>query len=473
VVSDFNVPDMATEFGILRRVAQASGRPLVFSLTARHDRTEAFRELLALSDAASAEGLSIRPVFPPRPIGILFGLQGSQNPFSGTPSYRRIAALPPAERVARMRDPAMRAQILSEDPLAESTFPLMARLTYDRMFPFGNPPDYTPPREKSVAAIAARQGRAPAEVAYGILTDHDGSDFLFAPLTNYADFSLSASAECLRHPNAIVGWSDGGAHVAFISDASFGCTRLYGGPDIAILPAMNPAFAREIDVRTAPDPVIVAAAGPYRLLAAPQLPVRGVADLAAWLRANPGRGNSASSGSGATAHLIAELLRQRTEGLRVTHVPYRGDAPAVQVVAAGEAHYLFAVSGTAKPLVDAGVVRALATTGAQRLPTLPDVPTMIESGYPAFQVVAWLGFFAPPGTPAERTAWLYQAMAAALRAFVERDMPLRARVAATAGLRAEQHGRYAAALPRINRPGSAPVGSPSRYTISPETSVAR
>ena len=221
VVSDFHVPDMATEFGILRRVVAASGRPLVFSLTARHDRTEAFRELLALSEAATEEGLSIRPVFPPRPIGILFGLQGSQNPFSGAPSYRRLAELPLAERVAAMRDPATRARILSEDPLAESTFPLMSRLTYDRMFPFGDPPDYAPAREDSIAAIAAREGRPAAEVAYDALVADDGAGFLFAPLTNYADFTLSASAECLRHPNAIVGLSDGGAHVAFISDASF------------------------------------------------------------------------------------------------------------------------------------------------------------------------------------------------------------------------------------------------------------
>ncbi len=221
VVSDFYVPDMATEFNMLRRVAQASGRPLVFSLTARHDRTTAFRDLLALSDEASAEGQSIRPVFPPRPIGILFGLQGSQNPFSGTPSYKALAPLPLAERVQAMRDPATRARILAEDPLKESTFPLMARLTYDRMFPFGDPPDYAPPREASIAGRAAREGRPAAEVAYDFLTGEGGTGFLFAPLTNYADFTLNASAECLRHPNAIVGLSDGGAHVGFISDASF------------------------------------------------------------------------------------------------------------------------------------------------------------------------------------------------------------------------------------------------------------
>ncbi|MBB3898601.1 N-acyl-D-amino-acid deacylase family protein [Roseococcus suduntuyensis] len=221
LVSDWNTPDPATEFAIVRRVAAASGQPVVFSLTARHDRTEAWKELLALSGEAMAAGLDIRPVFPPRPIGILMGLVGSQNPFSGCPSYREIAHLPPAERAAAMREPARRAAILSEDRVAGSNFPLITRLHWARMFPFGDPPDYAPPREASLEAQAAREGRRPEEVAYDLLCAGDGSAFIFAPLTNFADYTLDASAECLRHRHAIVGLSDGGAHVGFISDGSF------------------------------------------------------------------------------------------------------------------------------------------------------------------------------------------------------------------------------------------------------------
>lgn len=221
LVSDWNTPDPATEFAMIRRVAAATGQPVLFSLTARHDRTEAWKELLALSDRAAADGLSIRPVFPPRPIGILLGLNGSQNPFSGCASYKEIAHLPPAQRAEAMRDPAMRARILSEDRVSGSSFPLITRLSFERMFPFGDPPDYAPPQEASIAAIAAREGRRPEDVAYDILVAHDGGDFIFAPLTNFADYTLSASAECLRHPNAIAGLSDGGAHVGFISDGSF------------------------------------------------------------------------------------------------------------------------------------------------------------------------------------------------------------------------------------------------------------
>lgn len=221
LVSDWNTPDPATEFAMIRRVAAASGQPIVFSLTARHDRTEAWKELLALSEEAAEGGLDIRPVFPPRPIGILMGLVGSQNPFSGCPSYRALAQLPPALRARAMRDPATRAAILSEDRIAGSNFPLITRLHWARMFPFGDPPDYAPPRAASLEAQAEREGRTPEEVAYDLLCQGDGSAFIFAPLTNFADYTLDASAECLRHRHAIVGLSDGGAHVGFISDGSF------------------------------------------------------------------------------------------------------------------------------------------------------------------------------------------------------------------------------------------------------------
>ena len=220
-VSDFNQPDAATEFGLIRRVVERSGRPAVFSLTQRHDRTEVWKELLALSNKAAREGVPIRPVFPPRPIGILMGLLGSQNPFSGTPSYKAIAHLPVPDRVAAMRDPATRARILSEDRFAGSNFPLLTRLSFDRMFPFGDPPNYTPPKESSIGAQAAREGRTPEEIAYDMLLADAGESFIFCALTNYADYTVDASAELLRHPNTIVGLSDGGAHVGFISDGSF------------------------------------------------------------------------------------------------------------------------------------------------------------------------------------------------------------------------------------------------------------
>ena len=223
MVSDWNEPDAKSEFGMLRRVVEACGRPAVFSLTQRHEkeRMEVWKELMGYADEAAQAGLSIRPVFPPRAIGILLGLEGSQNPFSGTPTYKSIAHLPLAERVKAMQDPAVRARILSEDPVAGSTFPLIRRLSYTQMFRFGNPPNYLPKGEDSVAAVAARTGRTAPEVAYDILIEDGGRNFLYTPIVNYANYELTAPETLLQNKNAIMGLSDGGAHVGFILDAGF------------------------------------------------------------------------------------------------------------------------------------------------------------------------------------------------------------------------------------------------------------
>ncbi|WP_149536763.1 Bug family tripartite tricarboxylate transporter substrate binding protein [Siccirubricoccus phaeus] len=238
-----------------------------------------------------------------------------------------------------------------------------------------------------------------------------------------------------------------------------GYTLLYGGPNITILQVMNSSFAREIDVRTAFAPITIAASGPYVFVVNNELPVRTVPELIAWLHANPGRGNYATTGIGATMHLMSELFRQLAGNPAVTMVPYRSDGPAVQAVASGEVQYAIAVSGTAKPLVDSGLVRALAVTGPRRMAGLPEVPTITEVGViTEFDIVAWLGYFAPAGTPPERVAWVQRAIAlalydegvqarladlgfapvgsepAALRAVVERDVALWTRVAKAAGL---------------------------------------
>ena len=214
-------PDPKAEFDMLRRVTEASGRPTVFTLTQRHTRPEVWRDLLAGADKAAAAGVSIRPVFPPRAIGVLLGLTGSQNPFLGTRTYQSVAALPLAERVARMRDPQVRTAILSEDPKEFNTFPLFHRLQWDSMYRFGNPPDYLPKQENSFAAMAAREGRTPQEIAYEVLLESDGTDFIYTTLSNYAYGDLSVAETLLNNRNCIMGLGDGGAHVAFILDSGY------------------------------------------------------------------------------------------------------------------------------------------------------------------------------------------------------------------------------------------------------------
>ena len=222
-ISDFDVPSLEEEFAMLRRVAAASGRPMSFTLLQRHSPTasEDWRRLLELTREAVADGLQIRAQVAPRPVGVLLGLQGSRNPFTTCPSYKAIAALPLDERVARMRRPEVRAQLLREigQPAKDM---LSQRLTaFERIFPLGDVPNYEPAREQSIAAIAQRAGRAPADVAYDEILRRDGRAFLLAPFANYADYSLDACRDMIADANTVIGLGDGGAHVGVISDASF------------------------------------------------------------------------------------------------------------------------------------------------------------------------------------------------------------------------------------------------------------
>ena len=214
-------PDPVEAFGILKRVAQNSGRPMVYTLAQRNDRAGMFADLLEMNrHAYEKENVNIRPVFPPRAIGLLLGLQASQTPFSGCPTFKKYNHLPLEEKVAKLRDPEIRAKILSEDPVKESTFPLVHRISYARMFLFQDK-NYEPKEENSVESIAAREGRSEYEVAYDLLTDNGGRNFLYVPITNYSDYSLSASEKLLDERMAIMGLGDGGAHVGFILDAGF------------------------------------------------------------------------------------------------------------------------------------------------------------------------------------------------------------------------------------------------------------
>ena len=222
-VSDWTEPDTRSEFDMLRRVAEKSGRPVVFSLSRRHEphRRDQWKELVAYADQAQHDGVDIRAVTAPRAVGVLLGLEGSQNPFSGTPTYKSIAKLPLPERVARMRDPEVRRKILSADPIAGATFPLIQRLKYTHMYRFGNPPNYLPKAEDSIEAMAAKMGVTPPELAYDILLEDEGHSFIHCPISNYPNYSLDGTEQMLANRNVIMGLGDGGAHVGFILDAGY------------------------------------------------------------------------------------------------------------------------------------------------------------------------------------------------------------------------------------------------------------
>lgn len=134
------------------------------------------------------------------------------------------------------------------------------------------------------------------------------------------------------------------------------------------------------------------------LVVKPQHPARSLEEFIAYGKANPGRMNYASSGTGSTAHLSASQLEVRT-GIRMVHVPYRGAVPALTDVMAGHVDMFFDTLATSVPLYREGKVKLLGVADLQRAPAAPEVPTMAEAGLPGFRSVTWFGLVAPPGTP--------------------------------------------------------------------------
>jgi len=145
-------------------------------------------------------------------------------------------------------------------------------------------------------------------------------------------------------------------------------------------------------------PIALVGASPSVLVVNPSVPAKTVQELVAYAKANPGKVNFSSGGIGVLPHLIGELFKARS-GIDIVHVPYKGGAPSITDLLAGNVQMTFENTSVLLPLIQAGKLRALAVTTQQRISQLPDVPTMIESGYPNFVTVAWTGLLAPAHTP--------------------------------------------------------------------------
>ncbi|HWS74079.1 MAG TPA: amidohydrolase family protein [Quisquiliibacterium sp.] len=214
--------DAASEFGLMRRIAERSGRPLSYSLIQMPTGDEdAFRiSLEALGEAAN-DGLQMRAQVAPRPVGMFYGLDLRFHPFAYHPSYKAIKDLPLAERVAKMKDPAFRAQLLSER--AEDTNPVNLKTVkaFQFSFPWSDEPDYEPDLGDTIGKRARAAGLTVEEYAYDLLLANDGKAVFYQPAANYREGNLDAVREMLGHPNTVVGLADGGAHYGMICDASF------------------------------------------------------------------------------------------------------------------------------------------------------------------------------------------------------------------------------------------------------------
>ena len=146
------------------------------------------------------------------------------------------------------------------------------------------------------------------------------------------------------------------------------------------------------------EPVTIVIANPNVLVVNPEVPAKTVAELVALAKANPGKYSFASSGRGQSIHMSGELFKTQA-GIDIIHVPYKGAGPALADLLAGQTSMMIDNLPSSMQYIKSGKLRALAVTSKNRVAELPDVPTMIQSGYPNFDVTAWFGLFVPAGTP--------------------------------------------------------------------------
>ncbi|WP_454708633.1 tripartite tricarboxylate transporter substrate binding protein [Delftia acidovorans] len=190
-----------------------------------------------------------------------------------------------------------------------------------------------------------------------------------------------------------------------------GYTVLYDATPFSINPHL---FAKLPYARSALQPLSLVLLMPNVVVVKADSPVRSVADLAARAKAQPGKINFASGGSGTVQRLAAELLRQRLE-LDMVHVPYKSGGPAIADVMGGQVDFMFGTMAATYPLVTGGKLRALAVAAPQRSARLPDVPTVSETVIPGYEAYEWNGIFLPTGTPEPVAARLHQALSEVLQ----------------------------------------------------------
>ena len=238
-VNDFNLerqdPEaFDREFDLLEEFVDASqGRPFSLSLMQRDLAPKQWKQILERSEKALKEkNLRFHLQVAPRGVGITLGLQCTFHPFIGYPSYKAISHLSLEERVERMKDPAFKKQILSESsekmagdgssipPLADLLLAQIKLLAF-KMFLLGDVPDYEQPLSQSIGSLAHKAGVDPLDKIYDILLEKEGKALIYFPIYNYTNLNYNAVHTMMTHPQALMGLTDGGAHVGTICDASF------------------------------------------------------------------------------------------------------------------------------------------------------------------------------------------------------------------------------------------------------------
>lgn len=210
------------QLAFLRKIAQTCERPITFSLLKSVDQPEAWREVAAGLKTLNSNGMAVQGQIIPRPVGILIGLNVSLHPFAFHPSFREIEHLPLTEKVAAMRDPQMRNRLLSEQ--ADDPHDYFKTVVEDTnwLFPLGDPPNYHPAMEDSIAHRAKAAGKDPMEVIYDELLKDEGNALLYRPSANRDGERFEGVGELLLHTDhTVLGLGDGGAHYSMVCDAAY------------------------------------------------------------------------------------------------------------------------------------------------------------------------------------------------------------------------------------------------------------
>ena len=224
LATDFGLGSMggrfSEDFDWMLELAKNTDLAITYILGQADHAPNEWRELLAVTNAARAGGANIKALVPGRPPGMLLGFQTSLNPFQAHPTYMKFADLTLADRVAALSTPENRAALLAEKTTFTGQFNPAVANGFAKMFPLGDPPDYEPSPDKSIAAIAHRQGRPANEVCLEYLLKDEGREMLYFPLQNYVGGDFEVLREMLAAECTVLSLSDGGAHCGLICDAS-------------------------------------------------------------------------------------------------------------------------------------------------------------------------------------------------------------------------------------------------------------
>jgi N-acyl-D-aspartate/D-glutamate deacylase len=224
-ISDFM--DEPEEMEFVSAIVEAAQRPMSVSIVQSERAPDKWRSLLdGLAEVSAQQKIPITGQVAPRAVGVMLGWELSWHPFMAYPSYAALADLPREERAAQLARPEVKAALLAEQPVTDSEFVQKLSTRFDSVYLLGDPPNYEPGPNDSVAALAERSGVSPVEVAYDAMMAQGGRGLLYFPMLNYAGGNLDAVREMLARPDTVPALGDGGAHCGAICDASFPTTLL-------------------------------------------------------------------------------------------------------------------------------------------------------------------------------------------------------------------------------------------------------